>query len=548
MTLSGNHCGIYFRNTTSSIITGVTTPENRIGIQLDRSSHNSIVNCRATENGCTGIELRSSEECLLTGNAMDGNRYNFVVYAQEDADYVHSIDTSNTVDGKAIYYLFNATANPEGDFVDAGTIYAFNCTGLDIHDLILSNEYAGVYIRDCSGLDIHDLTLSDNNYGIALGTSTDITLDTIAATENNHGIYLKDCSESTIRGGVTAQNNGDGIMSYDSENNHISDCIIEESKWRSIVLVGNRNCIVSYCTVSNSNAYNNYWYRNIHLIGSNNCILFLNSFVKNTTYEEYYSQDILWNSPSALTYLYGEKMYTHTSPVGNYWGGQHTVAQIKTVTVSGDSPFIGNGFTDNYPLMEPVDAYTFVKNTGGADDIDTTGNNHVGAAGNLNAGDAVTMPFEGAAVTGVTITAAKNINLMTVTVGPVQTGPKGLNGPVYQYLEADLIHTTDDAIAEADFNFSVPKAWLTVQGLTPEDVVLWRYHDGAWVPLPTEVLRDEGDHIVCRAVSPGFSYFAIGEGGDAVTTQPVETTPTADAEAESGDGTIPVSTPPPPLR
>ncbi len=562
LTLSGNKFGIYFWNTTSSTITDVTTEENEYGICLDTSSdiridtceatHNTwdgiylydcsaveADNCRATENGYLGIHLYKSEQCTLTGNAMDDNEYNFNVQGWEDADYYHSIDISNTVNGKTLYYLLNATGNPDGDFADAGIIYAVNCTGLDIHDLTFSNEYAGVCILNCSGLDIHNLTLTDNFLGILISTGTDITLDTIRATENYYGIYLEGCSESTIQGCI-GRNNNNGLISRFSDNNLITDCTMLENERYGIQLYSSENCTVRNCSASlNDRGFFIFNSENCHIsectvsnntgIGlgadySDNCIVSLNSFVNNSATESY-SYDILWNSPSALTYLYGEHMWKQTSPMGNYWGAAYNGTDLNGDGI-GDTLFTGDGFNDTFPLMEPLSAYTFVEDTDSGDD--TGGDHNVGAAGNLNAGDAVTMQFSGTAVTGITITAAEHINTMVVTIGPVKTGPEGLNGPVYQYLEADLIHTTNNAIGEANFTFDVPTAWLTAQGLNPADVVLWRFHDGVWVPLPTEIVNEEANNIVYRAVSPGFSYFAVGEGEAGVSH--AETTPSEGAE------------------
>lgn len=534
LTLSGNSFGIYFWNTASSTIRDVTTQGNQNGIRLEKSSNISIINCRpATENECSGIELWNSERCVLTGNAMEGNSPSFAVIGQEDAEYLHSIDTSNTINGRPIYYLVNTTANPEGDFADAGTIYAVNCTGLDIHDLTLSNEYAGVLIRDCSGLDIHDLTLTENCYALDIRTSTNITLDTITATENGHAIYMKDCFESTIQN-INATNNEFGILCFFSDTIDIPDCTIEESEWWCFNLAYCKNCTVSRCSFIDRNTDHNDWWR-MSLRGSSNCIFSLNSIVNNTL-DQSGAHDLLWNSPTPLTYLYGEWMWKKTSPMGNYWGAAYSGTDLNGDGI-GDTPFTGDGFTDTYPLMEPLSAYTFVEDTGSDDD--DTGEHDIEATGNLKAGDSVDMQFRGTAVTNVTITTAENIDLVTLRIAPASDGPDGLNGPVYQYLEADLIHATDDEIAGADFTFSVPTAWLTAQGLTPADVVLWRFHDGVWVPLPTEVAGEEGDHVVFRAVSPGFSYFAIGE-GEAAAEQPAETAPSVGTDEDTE--TLPADT------
>ena len=471
-----SNTGINLETSSNNSIANCKTTGNYCGISTVESSNNRITGCEATGNKHKGIYVYYSKQCTLTGNTMDANRYNFVLQGSEDANFVHSIDTSNTVDGKSIYYLQNATANPEGDFADAGTIYAVNCTGLDIHDLTFSDNFAGVFAWNSSDIDIHDLTLSGNNCGICLLSSTNITLDTITATENYH----------------------------------------------SILLSRDRNCIVSNCTTSHDT-------EGLTIRSSDNCTLCLNSFINTTVHEGGYSHDILWNTPSPVTYLYGGNPLKITSPMGNYWGAAYNGTDLNNDGI-GDTPFTGDGFNDTYPLMAPLDAYTLVGDTDAySDGGNGADSGHASATGNLNTGDAVEMQFSGTAVTGVTITAAGQITMMVVTIGPIQTGPEGLSGPVYQYLEANLIHTTNTAIGEATFTFDVPTAWLTAQGLTPADVVLWRFHDGVWVSLPTEIVSEGAHTIVYRAVSPGFSYFAVGTG----------------AGAGAGAGAMPADTPAP---
>lgn len=482
-----NRFGIYFYNSADSFLSACTATENTYGIYSQFSSNIMIENCTVMNSELYGISVCISEHCTLTGNAMDGNTYNLRAEGSEDKEHPHSIDKSNTVNGKPVYYLLNATKNPEGNFTDAGTIYAINCTGLDIHDLSFSDTYQSVRMENCTGIAIHNLTNSGNKCGISLQYCTGITIDTITSWDND----------------------------YD------------------IILAEDRNCTVSNCIVSN-----NTW--GPYLLRSENITLFLNSFANTTAREYGDSLKNYWNTPSALTYRYEENMTRHTSQMGNYWGAAYNGTDQNGDGI-GDTPFTGDGFNDDYPLMEPLSAYAFVENTGSDDD--NTGEHDVEATGNLKAGDSVDMQFRGTAVTDVIITAAENIDLMTLRIAPASDGPDGLNGPVYQYLEADLIYASNDAIAGADFTFTVPTVWLTAQGLTPADIVLWHYHDGAWVPLPTEILSEMKDPIVYRALSPGFSYFAIGGGENGGSQQPVEITPSSVTEVKKG--AVAVTTPQP---
>jgi PGF-pre-PGF domain-containing protein len=185
--------------------------------------------------------------------------------------------------------------------------------------------------------------------------------------------------------------------------------------------------------------------------------------------------------------------------------------------------------TDFYPLMEQFEAYSTAPPE---TDNGSSSEGSLAASGNLNTGETTSMHFAGSAVTGITVTAAQHIDGIMVTIAPSGSGPAGLDAPVYQYLVANLTYTTDDAIAEAVFTFDVPASWLEEQGLSPQEVSLWRYHDGTWVSLPTEAIGTEGGRIFYRAVSPGFSYFAVA-GGAAALPGATETAPVTGSTNEA---------------
>ena len=69
--------------------------------------------------------------------------------------------------------------------------------------------------------------------------------------------------------------------------------------------------------------------------------------------------------------------------------------------------------------------------------------------------------------------------------------------------------TPDDAIAGASFEFTVRKETLDARGLAAENVVLYRFTEGEWSPLPTSVVGESADAVRFRADSPGLSVFAV---------------------------------------
>ncbi|WP_165394898.1 NosD domain-containing protein [Methanofollis fontis] len=624
LTLSDNRYGVFFWNTTASTLEGVTARENCYGIRIAGSSavgldgceaaentdmgmyiHGcsavEVAGCRATENEYDGIFISGSEGCRLSGNVMDGNHYNFGLDGWNDTHFIHEIDLSNTVDGKPVYYLLNATGNPAGDFADAGTIYAVNCTGLEIHDLILSNSYAGVYLWKSTGVTMDSILVTDDYYGITLGgcsaiaiqnctaVGTDTGIDVyhsadcqisecIATSNNYYGIALWDAEGCDIDG-CSVQDNGEFGMILDEVGNcSINGCLAQGNDYLGMFLMNAEHCSLQECSVSGGLYGIALWgledcqvasctVQENDLMGillgeaittvitgctmsdtlfgcgisdSVDCQVYLNSFC-NASAAEYDSLDILWASPGTLTYHYGGR--TWTSPMGNHWGKAYNGTDQNGDGI-GDVPYAGDGFTDAYPLMETPDRY-FFGDDGGDDD-----SGDIAAAGNLNPGDTATMHFSGSAVTGITLRAAERIDGVMIGIDPVTDGPDGLDGPVYQYLAADLTYTTDAAIAEAVFTFDVPAAWLEEQGLTPEGITLWRYHEGAWLALPTVLIGEEGGRYVYRATSPGFSYFAVaaGEAAEvAASVPPVEaeiqviTPPGAEAEANMPATAVPIT-------
>jgi hypothetical protein len=66
----------------------------------------------------------------------------------------------------------------------------------------------------------------------------------------------------------------------------------------------------------------------------------------------------------------------------------------------------------------------------------------------------------------------------------------------------------NDNIASAKVKFTVPKSWLTQQGLTASDVSLFRLAT-IWNQLTTTVLSEDANNVYFEATTPGFSLFAV---------------------------------------
>ena len=132
------------------------------------------------------------------------------------------------------------------------------------------------------------------------------------------------------------------------------------------------------------------------------------------------------------------------------------------------------------------------------------------------------------AVSKVTVTGT-GLKTFIVT-GRTQSSPGAdippAPGTPYQYVE--LTPARFEEITGANITFTIPAAWLAEHGLSPGQIVLYRYNGTVWEALPTAVTDTAGTTVTFMATSPGFSLFAISsaEQADPVTTPTAVTTPT----------------------
>lgn len=217
-TASNNRDGINLSSSSSNALTGNTASSNRNnGIYLYHSSSNTLTSNTASNN-YAGIYLGICKGNTLRGNTMSGNRYNFGAYPP----YGHDIDTTNTVDGKPVYYVVGVSGQVYDSSTNAGVFYAINCGSVTIKDLTVTNNLSGVYLWKTHNSRIENVTASNNvGNGIHLRYSNNNTLTGNTTTSNNSwGIYLLRSSGNTVTGN-TVSNNYWGIFFYCSSDNQI---------------------------------------------------------------------------------------------------------------------------------------------------------------------------------------------------------------------------------------------------------------------------------------------------------------------------------------
>ncbi|MEK6945978.1 MAG: PGF-pre-PGF domain-containing protein, partial [Nanoarchaeota archaeon] len=118
----------------------------------------------------------------------------------------------------------------------------------------------------------------------------------------------------------------------------------------------------------------------------------------------------------------------------------------------------------------------------------------------------------GIAFTNIVIAVANTVSNPTVGVSSLTSNPQSStpSDNVYQYLKITHTNIADGDISRATISFKVPKSWLTANGVAEGDVTLYRYNSGQWNALSTAMTSSDADNVWFGAVTPGFSYYAVG--------------------------------------
>ncbi|MDD5188937.1 MAG: NosD domain-containing protein, partial [Methanoregula sp.] len=206
---SGNG-GIFMTTVTTDPVMNCTLAGNTVsgssyGIWLTRDSITVLDN--TIDNCINGIFLENCQNATLAGNVMTENSINFAVVALTNMDYNHQIATSNTVDGKPVYYLVGKPDAVINSTTNAGVVYGISCPNITIRDL----------------------SLTHNGYGVFLLDSDDVTVENVTSTENVVGIAIRESNETRINQCTARENSGRGIMVESSENVLISDSVASQN-------------------------------------------------------------------------------------------------------------------------------------------------------------------------------------------------------------------------------------------------------------------------------------------------------------------------------
>ncbi len=343
---NNNGICIYHSSNNTIVNNNVSSNSHGIGIGLDHSNNNTITNNNAFSNNWHGIHFLSSSRNKLSGNTMINNGIWIGGDGLEHWD-THTIDTTNTVNGKPVYYWKNKTGG--GIPIGAGEVILANCTDVRVENQYISDGSVGILVGFSSKNSIVNNTAISNNWdGISLSHSSNNEIaNNNASLNNRHGIYISYSINNTIANNTAFSNTfGVGIhLHYSSSSNIVNNYLSDN--WYGINLASsNSNTLNDNIASNNDNG--------ITISLSRNNLVYHNNIINNTIQAIHSRWNNYWNN----SYPSGGNFWSDYIGFDNFKGPNQDIPGSDGI---GDTNYsIEKDSVDNYPLMKPIGNYIFL--------------------------------------------------------------------------------------------------------------------------------------------------------------------------------------------
>jgi parallel beta-helix repeat protein len=327
-TVESNTCnGI--RCSSKNIITNNTVSDNMYGISMRLAAQDN----RALNNSISGNEYGiimtySGGNNTLRGNTFEDNDCGIEVLESIESDYDHSIDTSNTVNGKPVYYLYGVCDITIGG-MDITHLTVAAGTNVTIENNTVRGG-DGIYLSFVSDSTVLNNTVSNNHHGISFGYSSDENeiMDNLFSNCMGDGVSINDARDNTFVNNIISNNSGHGIYSTNHKpnrfiNNTISNNfghgvyfhISDDSVFINNTISGNDQGIYLINSVNNTFASNTISNNDRGIrMGSSSGNLVYDNYLANTQ-NAYDDGANIWNTTNTT----GPNIVGGPEIGGNYW-------------------------------------------------------------------------------------------------------------------------------------------------------------------------------------------------------------------------------------
>ncbi|UCF08336.1 MAG: right-handed parallel beta-helix repeat-containing protein, partial [Thermoplasmata archaeon] len=222
------------------------------GLYLGASSNNNVTDNNISYHSDYGFSLGGTFN-TVNNNTMIENGI-FMAGAALENWNTHEIDTSNTVNGKPVYYW----KNKKGGTIpaDAGAVILANCTDITVENLELAGGAYGIQLGYSSHNGIFNNSITSHRFGMGLGSSNYNQVANNNINNNFHGISVGGSQYNNIDNNTVCSHYANGMIISGSDDNNITGNNISDNGGHGIELksVSERNNIIGNTFLSNDNS------------------------------------------------------------------------------------------------------------------------------------------------------------------------------------------------------------------------------------------------------------------------------------------------------
>ena len=171
--------GIWLFDASQNTVADNFVASNDYGIRVEASPNNTLTG-NTVQGNWGGLWLISAPNNKFKDNKMVGNVQNFGLSSNEPPHFLNDLDSSNTVDGKPIYYWINVLNRAVP--AEAGCVVLVNCEDVKIQGLRLSKNKDGIVLAGTRNSVVADNIITESGSGI---TAYDSLSDIITGNNIN---------------------------------------------------------------------------------------------------------------------------------------------------------------------------------------------------------------------------------------------------------------------------------------------------------------------------------------------------------------------------
>jgi parallel beta-helix repeat protein len=359
-TASVNLVGIYLDESPNCKIMSNFCNNNNHGIFVSTSNYTTIENSHCNRNTDDGIHFYNSNSSTVANNSFSSNLDSGLTLTETISSTIlknnmylcgleiygtkpeywnsHTIDTSNNIDNKPIYYRKFRSGGTIP--IDAGQVILANCTNIQIEKLSIKNANPAVAIAFSSFNTVTNNTLLENTNGVYLYSSNSNIISNNNCSFNRYrGIDLRYSSNNRIDNNTCISNYVSGIFLYYSESNTITNNNVSSSINRGILLNS---------SIKNTIFHNDIQFNDQHGL-----------YIIDSSRNNIYHNNIIENAIQAVELEashYNE--WDNGNGEGNYWSDYIGLDNGAYGRVASD------GIGDTQLLHLDLDKYPFIKRSG----------------------------------------------------------------------------------------------------------------------------------------------------------------------------------------